>query len=98
MKPFSKGRLIAVAVLVVALALVLSVASLIICAIFSLSEDNAVLVSLGVFAAVSLIAFIYMVVGTPKEEKVMKAIGFAGMTFDIMIVPATALLRLLTGE
>lgn len=96
-RPFSRVRCAVIAVLIVILAAVLSFAALILCALGGLDEANAMLVSLIVFAIVSAAAFLYLILTPPKNEKIVKAIGFAGLIFDILLVPACAVLRFITG-
>ena len=54
-------------------------------------------ISLCIFALVSAAAFLYLILTPPKNEKIIKLIGFAGLAFDIILVPVYAVMRLITG-
>lgn len=96
-KGFSRVRCIVIAVLLILLAAVSSVAALFVCAFASLDRQNAAVISLCIFALVSAAAFLYLILTPPKNEKIIKFIGFAGLAFDIILVPVYAVMRLITG-
>lgn len=96
-RPFSRVRCAVIVTLTVILASVLAFASLFVCALVGLLQAKAAVVSLCVFSVVSAGGFLYMILASPKGERVIKAIGFAGLMFDVILVPVYGLYTIITG-
>lgn len=97
MKKNSRVRRAVFTTICVIIASVLAFASVFVCAFTGLDRTKAAVISLLIFAVVSVGGFLYMVSTSPKEDKLFKLIGVVGIVFDFVLVPTYALYTILFG-